>query len=610
MPRGRKRAQPKTAPSPTQEELDLNEALMRTAAEPAGLNIQAAEGGFSVGGDQSAVRTPMLYLDPLFDQILILFPQDNLRELNRRLRHYYKYDPYIRSIIDFHTETPLSDFELRMPGCAEGEDYFNNFKNEKNLLNMLINTSRDYWLLGESFHYGNWDDVNQEFSDFVQFPPEEMEIHGAYIDPKRAYVLRPNKEISKLLRSSNPADRLVSQHLYNTAPKIADAISRNKPHLLDSNRLFVMQRTMAGYINRGVSPLLSVIKDLLYQDNLILFRNAFIQRHSYPLKIFKLGSEAKGFIPSRKMFNDFRVQLINAVNDPDFNIITHPFLDVNYYSGSDKILPLIPYFELVQKRIFAGLFVNEGVVSGEKTPYAAGVTFMRGLMNRYLTIRNNMEIEIKRKVFSPLSRIRKFYNPTPAEVSHRVKTRRDESRLLVPTFSWQKANLLSNQAIMQMVLGLREKKEIPFRFVAEMFGWELDDIIYQLKREEGTRIDPTWKDVKSKIIEKDEDLSWKLLLGDDIDEAIKAKYKEGSVAADEEEAEEKPSKKKKKDKAGGDFVLPEVAPAKDKVDTEAKRPSELKGEKDDTAPGELGDTDRKPRPNEGETPVEGEGGEV
>ena len=65
--------------------------------------------------DASAARTPLLYLDPLFDQILIMFPQDNLRELYRRLRHYYKYDPYVRTIIDYHTETPISDFELRCP---------------------------------------------------------------------------------------------------------------------------------------------------------------------------------------------------------------------------------------------------------------------------------------------------------------------------------------------------------------------------------------------------------------------------------------------------------------------------------------------------------------
>jgi len=576
----------------------------------AGLNIQAAEGSFSTSGDVSAVRTPLLYLDPLFDQILILFPQDNLRELNRRLRHYYKYDPYIRSIIDFHTETPLSDFDLKMPGCREGEAYFNDFKDEKNLLDMLINTCRDHWLLGEGFHFGNWDDHNQEFSDFVQLPPEEIEVHGAYISPKKVYVLRPNREISKLMHSSNPADATVSQAIQTESPNMAQSIRGNKPHPLDTDRLIILQRTMAGYINRGISPMLAVIKDLLYQDHLILFRNTFIQRHSFPLKIFKLGSESKGFIPSKRMFNEFRFQLINAVNDPDFNIITHPFVQVDYYTGQDKILPLIPYFELVQKRIFAGLFVNEAIVSGEKTPYAAGITFMRGLMNRYLTIRNNLELEVKRKIFMHLSRVRKFYKPTEAELKHGVRTRRDDSRLYVPNFQWQKANLLSNQAIMQMIISLRDKKEIPFRYVAEMFGWNLDDVIQQLKDEEGTRVDPNWKDTVKKEIEKDEGLGRKLLLGDDIDEAILAKYKEG--ASKTEGKKEEPSKKKeprgkkKKDAVG---ALPDIPAPEPKIPAEdARKPEEgaapEEGEKEPAAAPEVGG-ERKPRP--GETPEGAEG---
>lgn len=35
-------------------------------------------------------------IDPHFDKILMVFPQDNLREVNRRLRRYYKYAPYLR----------------------------------------------------------------------------------------------------------------------------------------------------------------------------------------------------------------------------------------------------------------------------------------------------------------------------------------------------------------------------------------------------------------------------------------------------------------------------------------------------------------------------------
>ena len=587
--------------NPRDNAIDISAALKRGGMLPVetGINVRAAEGAFFSTADAGAIRTPMMYMDPLSDQILMLYPQDNPREANRRFRHYYKFQPYIRNIIDYHTETPLSDFFMRCAGSSEAEEYFNDFKDDKDLLGMIVDLHRDYWLLGESFMYANWDEYNQEFSSFVQYPPEEVEVYGVYTDPKRVYSLRPNKEIAKLFRSSDPAARLVAQHIMVNNPKQAECIRNNKPFVIDGDRMIVLQRTMARYINRGVSPLLAVLKDLLYEDNLIYFRNAFIQRHSYPLKIFKLGSESKGFIPGQRMFNEFRSQLVQATNDPDFNLITHPFVTVESFTGQDKILNLIPYFELVQKRIFAGLFVSEAIITGEKTPYSAGITWMRGLMNRYLTIRNQIEREIKRKIFKPLSRIRKFYAPTQAELAHRVKTRRDDSRLIIPDFYWQKANLMSNQAIMQMIIGLRNSKEIPFSYIAEMMGWDTDDMIHQLKREEGSRLDPVWRDVRAETIKTDKVLRNKILLGDDIDEAIKAKYKQGGGGA-EAEPEVKPGKKPAPKAAGPTPPKEAGAAARPTIEPELSTRPTLEEGGTEKAPGGGPEVagERKPRPGE------------
>ena len=887
-----------------------------------------------------ATRVPLLYLDPMFDQILIMFPQDNLRELNRRLRHYYKYDPYVRSIIDFHTETPISDFELRCPENPEAQDYYNDFKDRKNLINVCSNLLRDYWLLGESFFYGNWDADNQEFLEFVQLPPEEVEVHSAYISTQRVYVLRPNREIAKMMKSSNIADRALSEMIRKINPEQAEHLKRNRPFPLDTNRLIVMQREMSGYSNRGVSPVMAVVKDLMFQDFLHLFRTVFIQRHclsadtdvltldgfknitelkkgdtiasfnptteqmeyhpaiemyeydydgdmieydtpycrlmatpehkmwlrnfphykdgirkdsewkmveaqntpigcefrsianwmgiepigpvtigdkqipikpflklagffiaegccsedrtmtivqsaksaqfnaamqetigelpiavstkqyhqvvtlpdetkyehdmcyykvfsediaqymqeqfgrgainkkipswikmlskeylqilldammlgdgctwnadgvnkrayytsskqladdvqeiaiklgysaiirtpqkmgsvwqkhqryiisfgnvedriyhkgryprlwkknqiknvhytgkvycpsvpphhlifarrngrvvitgqSYPLKMFKIGSEAKGFMPSKKMLNDFRGQLLQAINDPDYNLITHPFVTVESHSGHDKILPLIPYYDLVKQRIFAGLFVSEAIVSGEKTPYAGGITFMRGLMNRYLTVRNNLEIQLKQKVFAPLARKRGFVDK--------------HDNPILPKFFWHKANLLSSQAIQTMLINLREKGELPFQHIAEMFGFDTEDIAHQFKIEEGTRTDQLWRKVRDEAIVKNKTARTAYLQGANVEDALKAAIEAG------DKSDEGP--KKELDKGVGPskkMSLPTESPT-------APQPEELKTEKPARMPGEALPEgapslpgERRPRP--GETP--------
>ena len=511
------------------------------------LNVQAAAGdgqfGPMMGGDATDMRIPLLYLDPLFDQILLMFPQDNVRELNRRLRHYYKYDPLVRSIIDFHTETPLSDFFLNAPESKEATSYYNDFKDRKNIPNMFINGARDYWTLGESFHYGNWDPEEQEYADFVQLPPEEIEVKAAYVTSQRVHILRPNRELSKTMQSTNEADQIITDYIAAANPTWAQAARKGRPFVLDNSRLFIMQREINGYSPRGISPMLAVVKDLMFQDFLNLFRNVFIQRHSYPLRIFKLGSEAKGFIPNKRMMQDFEIQLAKSINDPHYNLITHPFVNVETHTGHDKVLPLIPYYDLVKSRVMAGLFASESIVSGEKTPYAAGITFMRGLMNRYLTFRGNLENEARKKIWLPLAKKRGFYMPTQAEVSHRVKTTRTDKQLILPKMLWHKANLLSHQAIQQMLIGLREKGQVPAKMVYDMFGYDLDNIEFQFKAEEGSRVDMVWQKVRDDMLAKDENMAQAILSGKTIEEALEAKILAGKAPATEEKKPTAPAGK-------------------------------------------------------------------
>ncbi len=557
-----------------------------------GLRLFGQEGLNTAGLDFNTQRVPLLYLDPLFDPILIVFPQDNIRELNRRLRHYYKYDPHIRTIIDLHTETPISDFSLRCSACPEAEEYFNDFKNRVNLLDFVLNLCRDYWLLGEAFGYGNWNDMNNEFDGFVQFPPEEIEVHSAYVSTRRIYVLRPNKEIAKLAKSKNPADQKLVDIIGLTSPMYAQALQENKPFVLDPNRLIVLQRSMAGYSNRGISPVMSVVKDLIYQDYLHLFRTSFVQRHSFPLKLFKIGSVEKGFIPPPSFYTDFRRLLSQATADPDFNIITHPFVNVEYVTGHDKILPLIPYYDHVKSRIFAGLFVSDAIISGEKTPFAAGITFMKGLMNRYLTFRNNLTNELNRKIFMNLSRQRDFYMPTTADVNHKIIIRR-EDRLVVPEIYWERANLLSHQAIQQMIITLREKGEIPMQIVAEMFGWKMKDLEYMWEKEESTASDTVYRELRKKVITDSKfkvgDLGRKVLLGQNINSAIREKMKEDMMKKDTGEGEEKKP---------GEFALPDVSSTKPSIPSEtATRPPEA-GPTAPPTPGEAGAL-AEPKPSPG-----------
>jgi len=176
-------------------------------------------------------------------------------------------------------------------------------------------------------------------------------------------------------------------------------------------------------------------------------------------------------------------------------------------------------------------------------------------MGRYQTNRNNIQTELTRKVFVPLARMRGYTMPTEAEVAHRVHTRSDQRRLILPKFFWQKANLLSNQQIMQLAIQLWEKKGIPFRTIADMFGWELDAIKDGLKQEESTPLDSDWREAKKKYLADHKSATRDLLDGKKMDEILKKEYKDQITAPPESKEEEKKGSEKK---PGSAFVPPSV----------------------------------------------------
>jgi len=479
------------------DKVELSKAKLETEKEKyiqsamkEGFTREAADMSFTIA--PSVDRVPLLYMDPLFDPVLMLFPKDNIRELNRRLRHYYQYNPYIRNIIDLHSEFPLSDFDFKCVDPAITK-YFNEFKERKELLETLVMISKDHWLLGEGFLYGNWNDYDKEFESFNQYPPEDVEVRPTYVS-SFVYFIKPNENIKKQLRSSDPIDKKIIELMEQEMPEFVEKMKSGKNYMFDNKRLIHLARRPNKYTPRGISPVLSVIKDLLYEDQLRMLLTTFVNRHAFPIKIFKIGSKEKGWIPPPSKYKEFEQHLIQASNDPDYNIITHPFVEVDYVVGRDKIMDLIPHFEFVAKRYMVGLFVNDAVVHGELGPYASQAISVRVLMNKYMTFRESLANKLTEKVLFLLCIARDFKLPKQADIDHRVRTTR--SGYDIPKIFWHRMNLMNNRELMEFVGRLRENGEIPFKYIAELFDWDLDAIKQAFKEEQSTELDPLWRKVR------------------------------------------------------------------------------------------------------------------
>lgn len=437
------------------------------------------------------VRTPIQFIDTAyFDPILFFIQHRDRKELNFRLRYYYEFHPLVHNAIDLHSQFPLSDFAL-VCGDSHIQQWYNDYKDDIELLNLLMDILHDYWLLGEAFNYGHWDAADKCWKYFTMYPPEKITMKSTYVTPYPLLFLEVDNELKKVVQSTNDIDREITRMM---DPRVAAAIQNGNKILLPNWQTSHFCKKVSRYDLRGTSIVKSVLKDLLYEDKLRLLQFTFADRHMFPLKIFKLGNPQTGWIPGRKHFEALRDLLISAANDPDFNIIFHHGLEVEYIGTKDKIAPLTPEFEFVENRILTGLFTNKAITRGESVTYANANVSVRVLMHRYLVIRDQLELMMRNKIFAPIAKARGYYKSDTAGSSGlaQVNISGKYKVLDLPKVKWQKLNLLDDTQQKNFLMQLRNKLQVPMKLMCEVFDLEYEDTKRHLRDEEGTVFDPAY----------------------------------------------------------------------------------------------------------------------
>lgn len=511
------------------------------------------------GGASSFVdRTPMLYVDPMFDPILFLFPKDRVDEINKRLRHYYETDPIVGSAIDMHTMFPLSDYYLECES-RENQEYWNDHKDRTGQLEYLRQLTHDHWLLGEGIGLPVWDEYNMEFSHYNQYPPENVDIVQSYVTPRKYFMLKPDPKLAEKVKSAAKLDEALMKMM---DPAYVKSLEEGKSFLLGSDeKVMYLARNTTKYRARGISLLSRALKDLLYKDKLRLLQLTFVDRHMFPIKIFKLGSETRGWIPNKKHFQRLDALLKQASNDPDFNILYHFGLTVDYVGTKDKIWNLIPEFDWVEKEVMAALFVNEEIVHGGMPSAVRDTVNMRTLMYRYLDVREKIERMMITHIFLPTARARGMYRPgrKAAFIAQEKMLKRvagkdvivqgefldkekkmfrvanshsaaiDLSVYDIPRPIWKKLNLVNNAAEQQMMLALEADGKIPMEMLLDMMGMDPRTVKSKLAAQESTVFDPLWrsqreavgmdKNVRLQILDGKKHDEWVLPEGEDLEDS-------------------------------------------------------------------------------------------
>lgn len=523
---------------------DFNESMVSERMKKiASLKKKATLGVNIPFGDMmgsSTPRVPLYFQDPTQDAFYRLLPKQNPKLMYKIYRHYRDNHPIVGSCVDIHSSFPLSDFELTVDE-PEIKEYYNYVSDNLGLLNIFEQQLNDTVTLGDSIHIGNFDLENMEWSSFVQYPPEYIQFYKLLDSKEAVYILEPDETLKEQLNSSESGNAY-KEILGKINDRYLEAVLGDKNYQLDSDKILHVSNKKTGYMKRGVSLIDRALQDLMYEDNLRTLQHTIVQRHTYPLIIYKLGSRELKWVPSQSHFEQFKRLLIRAAADPAFSLVYHFGVEVDYVTTKDKVLDLKPEFEFTTKRIMNAFFVNDALINGEAPSYAGQTANVRLLMHRFMNSRKQLTEIAKNKIYYQIARFQNLVRRSDGEKKKNIiiksKNFRKDSYYL-PDFLFFKQNLLNATSERQFLMQLYQQGDIPWGIIRDVFGLDQKIVDRYRMDDQGTMSDKLTREVIDQTVKDDPSLSLSYVLGEDPIEILhkkldKVKLTEGSGTPGEE----------------------------------------------------------------------------
>lgn len=280
------------------------EASRRKKVAVASMNLRTGNTG-SFGGGFMHGQGTNIYSPHLSPDFLEL-PQ-NRTEQRSYYRHFYNNDPFVGQAIDLHTELPLSKIRLTLP---KGQDpkqnrkiltYFTDMVDRINLLQVLIDATREYYVIGDAFIFAedtpvevpeeiyfkyeheitldgeaivkkvnrsNWRELEEEYkrkhyegwSKLVVLPPDQVQLSAFQFSDEDIIELIPDAKTANLVQRAMQGDPHASKQYLNIPKEIRDYLETGQniplgtdPH--EGSFVYHLARSKPSYQTNGVSIL-------------------------------------------------------------------------------------------------------------------------------------------------------------------------------------------------------------------------------------------------------------------------------------------------------------------------------------------------------------------
>lgn len=315
-------------------------------------------------------------------------------KLHKWMRLYYATHHLVPILVDIFTRFPLVGMNLKCKDEHLVGYYEDVFFDQLDYGEFLVQLGREYWLCGESFPLGSWDDMLGVWEREELLNPEHVVVENFPLLGTQQVKITPPDYLKKLAQEKRPAKEyaLLEENFGDLIPYL-----RNGEHIPISN---VLLKQVANKLNswddHGTPILLRGLRTLLHEERLLASQDAIAERLYSPLLLAKLGIQDMGdgqapWIPEMDQLEAVRDDLDIALNS-DFRLMVHHFgLDIQSVFGREAMPRLGDDFDRIERRLMQVFGVNPSLLSAgsNSQPYASSA-LQAEFMNQILRTFQNM----------------------------------------------------------------------------------------------------------------------------------------------------------------------------------------------------------------------------
>ena len=428
------------------------------------------------GGQNNIYRNPVRrFYDPEITTTAIYLPR-NIRQKNRWCRWFFDHDEFVGAVLELHAELPYSRAEILLDDPVI-KRHVEDCMDKTKFFSMLPVLDLEFMKVGEVFIHTPWDSTEGMWTHIIPHNPDFVEVRATpFADTECVIELKPDEELKKIIHSTKPEDQQLKKRL----PKdIVKRVLTGKNILLDSSEVTHIARRSNPYDIRGTSLLNRLFRLLMYEDKLREAQITIADNFIYPLKVFKLGDPQKGWIPDETHQRALSQMLQNANMDPNFSLIYHYGLQVEYITVADRVMRLDKEWQEISDKKMIALGVSKEFLSGSTT-YAAANVGLQIQLARYKAKRDLFEIRwIQDKFFRIMAERNGWYKRDAREILGQFRvTRKGEElrkRLIMPKLMWHKKLMMrDDQQFLTFLHNVHAQGKGPVSAITLLMGMGLD----------------------------------------------------------------------------------------------------------------------------------------